>query len=173
MTSRSSRTSSCASASEYNKSLYIILVNTNKIKGYRKMFRKYFQLEESAASPAAYNRIPQKCCALVFSKNRGRIFYARKYFSDVWHFRSLRLGRKQKKKFFKNQPKRTLPRPVISERRKIFENGWILPLWNSKSVKSVFQTVDISLANVLTGRGRNFLKEFFQTPLIFALWNSE
>jgi len=25
--------------------------------------------------------------------------------------------------FFRNQPKRTLPRPVISERRKIFENG--------------------------------------------------
>ena len=28
-----------------------------------------------------------------------------------------------RKNFFKNQPKRTLSRPVISERRKIFENG--------------------------------------------------
>ena len=65
-----------------------------------------------------------------------------------------------RKNFFKNQPKRTLPRPVISERRKIFENGWISPLWNSESVKSVFQTVDFSPANVLTGRGWNFLKEF-------------
>ena len=66
----------------------------------------------------------------------------------------------KKKNFFRNQPKRTLPRPVISERRKIFENGWISPLWNSESVKSVFQTVDFSPANVLTGRGWNFLKEF-------------
>ncbi len=29
----------------------------------------------------------------------------------------------KRKEFFKNQPKRALPRPVISERRKFFENG--------------------------------------------------
>ena len=40
-----------------------------------------------------------------FSKNRGRIFYAQKYFSDVWHFRSLRRGRKQQKKFFQKSAK--------------------------------------------------------------------
>ena len=74
----------------------------------------------------------------------------------------------KRKYFFKNQPKRTLPRPVISERRKIFENGWILPLWNSESVKSVFQTVDIFLANVLTSREPKFFQINFYVSVDFC-----
>ena len=60
--------------------------------------------------------------ALSFQKSRAH-FLCLKIISDVWHFRSLCRGRNQKKKIFQNQLKRTLPRPVISERRKIFENG--------------------------------------------------